>query len=910
MANPLRVFRKYQYALLVGFGVMLMFAFVVAPPLSDFLATRADTGAGRNPVVVTWKGGELREADLGTLRARHLLTVGFLNSLVRRVEATEAAPIVWKGQEVALIKGKSYPWVGRGVNEKNEAVVTIMVEGEPVEVAESAVRMIFPRAELVQQARNEEDLVNRLILSEKAHELGVVISDAAIEDYLDSLCDVSDANRPDYAALMLATSNGRLDIKQFQAQMKIELAAQRMSLMAQGGLYAAPPEMIFDCYDRLNRRVTAELLAVNTADFVDQVEEPSEDAISALYEKGKDRFPDPLLAEPGFKQRQQIAFGYFQGVFEEFLQREVDVIRPTITDQQIEKYYEDNKATEFRMPQLPADEPEPKSDAAAAEQPATEPATPPADGTTPPTTEPAAPPTTEPAAPPTTEPAAPPSGEPAVPPTSGDTPPAQEPAGGPPQEPSPPGLSTAAPDGQVLHFVSARPQEQDSPAPEPADPPAQDEPAPAPAPGEQVPPPAPQEPAPTEPAPEPAPTEPAPDAPAPEPAKTEEPAPTQPALDAPASGEGTEPAAKPAEPPVQYKPLDEKLREEIRTNLARRDARLPAQEKMEKAADTVRSAVENYARKLRLSTANLSAKDAPLAPLDYAALAKDNHLTHHTTPLVDELDIAQIQQADPADNDPPYYEFARATETRFDQQMGMNRRTLAQVAYSDDLPLFVPRRLVDGYVAQGDFEIPPDKLFIYWREKVVPKTVPPLSEVRQDVVQAWKLQQALPLARAKAEQLAKQAAEAGKPLADVFPDNAARVITTNPFSWMTRGALPGSMQAQPRLSTVTGQTPDGQTVTIFAAGADFMEGVFALEVGQLGVAIDQPQKFAYVVRVTSSEPPEEQRREAFFTSGVTPEVGTIVRIEQGDIARDWYDRVEKEYEIDWQRPPETDWRFE
>ena len=89
-----------------------------------------------------------------------------------------------------------------------------------------------------------------------------------------------------------------------------------------------------------------------------------------------------------------------------------------------------------------------------------------------------------------------------------------------------------------------------------------------------------------------------------------------------------------------------------------------------------------------------------------------------------------------------------------------------------------------------------------------------------------------------------------------------------------------------------------------------MEGVFALEVGQLGVAIDQPQKFAYVVRVTSSEPPEEQRREAFFTSGVTPEVGTIVRIEQGDIARDWYDRVEKEYEIDWQRPPETDWRFE
>ena len=33
MSNPLRLFRKYQYLFLVAFGIMLMFAFVVAPPI-------------------------------------------------------------------------------------------------------------------------------------------------------------------------------------------------------------------------------------------------------------------------------------------------------------------------------------------------------------------------------------------------------------------------------------------------------------------------------------------------------------------------------------------------------------------------------------------------------------------------------------------------------------------------------------------------------------------------------------------------------------------------------------------------------------------------------------------------------------------------------------------------------------
>ena len=359
MANPLHIFRKYQYAFLVGFGIMLMFAFVIAPPLSDYLQTRAGTSAGGNPVVVTWKSGELRESDIGRLRTQHLLTTRFLATLVRRVEVVEDTAINLRGEPVTLLKGRSFPLIARGMTADNTAGCQIAVDGEVVEVPQTAVRFVVPKVQLISQASSEEELVQRLMLAEKAKEAGVVISDEAIQDYLDNLSDASTTSRPNYAKLLREATGGRLDMKQFNAQMAIELAAQRMLIMSQGGLYGTPPELLYEYYNRLNRRVKAEMLAVDVSDFIGEVAEPTDQEITALYEKGRNRFPFPLSPDPGFKRRQQIAFGYFKGVFDEFLQREMDVVRPTITNEQIEKYYEDNKATEFKMPELPADQPPP-----------------------------------------------------------------------------------------------------------------------------------------------------------------------------------------------------------------------------------------------------------------------------------------------------------------------------------------------------------------------------------------------------------------------------------------------------------------------------------------------------------------------------------------------------------------------
>ncbi|MCU0960951.1 MAG: hypothetical protein MUF48_12675, partial [Pirellulaceae bacterium] len=664
MANPLRMFRKYQYAFLVAFGIMLMFAFVVAPPLSDYLQTRAGAGAGGNPVVVSWRGTELREADLDQLRARHALTMRFLESLVRRVEVTDEVTVDRRGEQVTLVKGRSYPLVGSGMNDKNEMVVQIVVAGEVVEVPQSAAQMVRRKADLIVPAQSEEELVQRLVLADKARELGVVISEDAIQDYLNNLCDASPTQPLNYAALLREATNGRLDWRQLQAQLATELAAQRMLLMAHGGLAAAPPEVMYGCYNQLKRLVTAELLAVDVADFVAEVPEPSDQDIAALYEAGKDRFPFPLSPEPGFKRRQGISFGFFQGVFEEFLSREAASRAANITDAEIEKYYEDNKTSEFRIPELPSATSEPAAGASAEPTaPPAEPTAPPAEPTAPPAeptappAEPTAPPA-EPTAPPA-EPTAPPA-EPTVPPAEPTAPPAEptvppaeptvppaEPTE-PPAEPTEPpaaesSLIKAAGTSARLTLVSYQPPE------EPATPPASE--------GPQEPaPPAVPEPAQGEAGPQNAPV----DNPASPSGGQDVPGETAPAAAAPMPTESTEggpvelgpaapetaPAAADTSPPAvpQYRPLDDALRAEIRTQLARRAARAPAQEQMDKAIQAASVVVERFGK--QLTRAKVLEGSSRPDPVDWEAVAREHQLHFGKTPLLDVLDIATIQQAD------------------------------------------------------------------------------------------------------------------------------------------------------------------------------------------------------------------------------------------------------------------------
>lgn len=1015
MSNPLRIFRKYQAALLVAFGVVLMFAFVIGPVLSDYLQSRASRGKGANPAVVAWQGGELREADIAHLRSVQLLATRFLRQLVSRVRVVEEdVRVQRKGKTVRLIPGRTYPLLSRNSGE-NGISYQIVVEGEAVTVprqkegaSSPQVEPIRPRqgVQMITQSTGEEDLVRRVLLAEEARERGVVVSEGAVIDYLDSLGDVTPDARPDYRRLLKSSTNGRLNWSQFLEHMSLELAAQRMLIMSHSGLLATSPDLLYQCYNKLNRRITAELLAVNVRDFLGQVGEPTEQEVKALYEEGKDRFPNPDSPKPGFKQRKKIKFQYVVGTFNEFLEREMERIKPTITDEEIEQYYNENKEN-YKITELPKKSPaagkktpagktpgkvtpkgkkaeggaeekveeQPREKAAKDAAKKEAPASDEAEGSQPaPSTKSDGTEGSQKESPadddddssakkdarddaatnkqakqtkPSSEPETKSEGPKNETDGSGEKGPegsANDGGGEQKTKQAADGAKTESENGssngsgstespsnnnggsddqaavsdEVTTWVSyrqpvaaegtprpsvekkaasaekegssaqekpaierARKTESNSSAKKEAQPPvdqtkaagdAKDEAAKA-----------------------------KPKAGAKKTTESPEPVAGDDSATEPKSAGQTKKEA--AKKPVRYKPLNDELRAEIREQMAREQARRPAQDKLENAVDQVRSKLEKFARDLTLSEA-LEEREAP-EPLDLQNVAEENNLEFRETPRWDRLDVSLIQESEPQEDDPPAYELARATETMW-SRTGQRQRSLLDVGFTGEVEKYMPREFVDGVVMPSGYPMPPQKLFLYWRVAEDPERVPPLKEVRGRVVHQWKMQQALPLVQVEAAKMAEKASEAGQPLKAVFPDGAETVIETTQFNWMTRGSMPGRTGGMPMLSQITGMA-NNQPVNVSGVDNDFMRSVFALDVGQVGTAINAPETFVYVVRVKNEDRSDKQRREAFYESGPTQDINRLVQQQQSEIALEWLEDLEEKHGLQWKREPETDW---
>ena len=173
-----------------------------------------------------------------------------------------------------------------------------------------------------------------------------------------------------------------------------------------------------------------------------------------------------------------------------------------------------------------------------------------------------------------------------------------------------------------------------------------------------------------------------------------------------------------------------------------------------------------------------------------------------------------------------------------------------------DLELYQPVKTVD---IDGN-------RFIAMKISDTPGKVPTLAEVKDEVVKAWRKQQAEELAKKYAEEFAKKAEEAKTPLAAFFADNKSiKVVRTDPFSELTGGEVSfvgGQNQQQPyRLS---------QPGDIVAPGPDFLRGVFNLKDGQVAVLTNNDHSIAYVVRIVEHQPNLAGLRTAYMADAFHP----------------------------------------
>ncbi len=154
MASPFAVFRKYQAAFLVVFGVLIIVIFTIG----DSLSRLTDSGGGENndPVVVRWEGTELTESQLQGLQ---YAKQDILNAL-------------YSVQNAAIAKG-AFPRFIQQATMRQQMGLPVSRPG-----------MLFTESDL-----DREEIVRTRVLAEWASRMGIVVTDTEIAEHLRQISD-------------------------------------------------------------------------------------------------------------------------------------------------------------------------------------------------------------------------------------------------------------------------------------------------------------------------------------------------------------------------------------------------------------------------------------------------------------------------------------------------------------------------------------------------------------------------------------------------------------------------------------------------------------------------------------------------------------------------------------------------
>jgi len=305
MAGSFGIFRQYEKAALAALAIMAMLAFFVLPP---FLQMGGGGSGGPDPMVVTWKGGGLRESGL----QRAVIMRKVMNQFL--VETMAAA-----GQDPSRMR----------------------------------------------LADDEKDVVDTILLAKEAEANGIVVSNSAINEFLKEW--TNDLVRPDQFDGIVNGIGARMGISQEDVfeSLRTVLMARRMEALLLGGVgfEGTPPGWRWDYYRRLEQGATVEAVPVVVEEFVDQLPEPAETVLRAFYDRFKDDLPQPRSADPGFRQPHRARYDFLvakAGVFREEEEKK-------ITDEQIKAFYDERKAALYKKKSDEAGEPVAKE---ASEEPA------------------------------------------------------------------------------------------------------------------------------------------------------------------------------------------------------------------------------------------------------------------------------------------------------------------------------------------------------------------------------------------------------------------------------------------------------------------------------------------------------------------------------------------------------------
>ncbi|MEM8865462.1 MAG: hypothetical protein AAGF31_07930 [Planctomycetota bacterium] len=687
--SPFDIFRKNTGLMMVILCALLMFAFVVADPLMQMAGSGRGSFVNANETAVSWDGGEMTEQELAQLVGRRQVLAAFLEQVLRI------------GYQTALLEGAVDP---------RPIVQPLSLPSTP----EQGV---------------EQDVVITKIYADAARDAGIVVSDETISQYLTDL-GFGKVSKEQMRAMLRDMGGGQRGLT---INYVIELLRDAMLARNYDRSYfytssTTMPQQRWEDWLRVNDRVIVEAAALRATDFLSQVEEPTDAELAAFYEEYKDAIPSPVRVDnvelpnpnPAFATPRRVVLQYAKLP----LEQEADRLIDTVTEEEIAKFYEENKERYIRTDDLsssdgleaaPADtdetssEEEEDSDASNAE---------------------------------TTDDAdAAEENEPASEGEAGDAPEADESSSLEPRSPF--RLAAYQPADETAESSDSGEGATDSESADASDDSSAEDSL----------------------------------------FGSDEAAVGDDASagDASDSSDTDAPADSGEEEPVAYQTLDE-VREEIRQTLAEAKVidQLPA--RMEEIVAPLKRAYDDYFIKVidaedkaEQSGEEVELPEPPAELLELEKLAEANDLEFAETA---DLTVFEMRESGIG---------ATRDFTRSVPQTGEPMPLWGRVFGDSGIELYEPVLTYDVTFDRNRNAFPING-YIVIKTEDKPRNTPTLDEIKPDVVRAWKLNKAADLALARAEEIAKEASGEGLALKDFLAGKESiQVDETDPFSYLASG---------------------------------------------------------------------------------------------------------------------------
>ncbi len=327
-------------------------------------------------------------------------------------------------------------------------------------------------------------------------------------------------------------------------------------------------------------------------------------------------------------------------------------------------------------------------------------------------------------------------------------------------------------------------------------------------------------------------------------------------------------------PTPQYDPLW-KVKDRIRRLLARRRAN----RRMEQVALELMQPLLRFSQRWTRWEASGASGPAPEFP-DLDPLLKKHQLQLEQTPLVDARTLAEE------------YPLGKASLGRTGPQ-----------------GIWIPQAsVISVFATLGVYQVEQARdeqsnHYVFWKVEDVPSYVPPLEEVREEVIRAWKMSWALQVVMAGVKENIETIRKAGHTLRRETQFTGQKYLRPEPFSWWEfRPELGG--YAIPEI-------PGFEHI-----GEEFMSTVFSMKPGEVAPAINSPRTIVYIIRLEKLEYrgglTEEQAREQFLAemAQVTQRTTfasfpylTLLSSERRNLFQAWEQLLYRTYQVQWYVEP-------